>query len=56
MARVAKQKLLNALNANEGKVIYKDYITAIDRYLIPFFGNYNVNSITYGLIKEFASP
>lgn len=54
VARVAKQKLLNALNANEGKVIYKDYITAIDRYLIPFFGNYNVNSITYGLIKEFA--
>jgi len=54
VAKVAKQKLLNALNANEGKVIYRDYITAIDRYLIPFFGNYNVNSITYGLIKEFA--
>lgn len=54
VARVAKQKMLNALSAGEGKVIYKDYVAAIDKYLIPFFGSYNVNSITYGLIKQFA--
>ena len=34
VARLTKNKLIAALAANEGKVIYKDYITAIDRYLM----------------------
>ena len=54
VARLTKNKLLAALAANEGKVIYKDYITAIDRYLIPFFGNYDISSLNYSLIKQFA--
>ena len=54
VARLVKQKLLAALAAHEGKVIFSDYITAIDRYLIPFFGNYNISSINYPLIQQFA--
>lgn len=54
VASLTKQKLRAALNANEGKVIYYDYITAIDKYLIPFFGSYNISSINYALIKQFA--
>jgi integrase len=54
VAELTKKKLLAALDANEGKVIYYDYITAIDKYLIPFFGNHNVSSINYALIKQFA--
>ncbi len=54
VASLTKRKLIEALEAGEGKVIYKDYITAIDKYLIPFFGNYNISSITYALISQFA--
>ena len=54
VARIVKQKLQAAINANEAKVVFNDYITAIDKYLIPFFGSYNVASIDYKLIKEFA--
>lgn len=54
VARIVKQKLQAAIDANEAKAVYSDYITAIDKYLIPFFGSYNVASIDYKLIKEFA--
>jgi integrase len=54
VARIVKQKLQAAINANEAKVVFNDYITAIDKYLIPFFGSYNVATIDYKLIKEFA--
>lgn len=54
VARIVKQKLQAAIDANEAKVVFNDYITAIDKYLIPFFGSYNVASIDYKLIKKFA--
>lgn len=54
VARIVKSKLRAALDANEGKKVYKDYITAIDKYLIPFFGSYNITSIDYALVKKFA--
>jgi len=41
------------LAAGEGKRVYRDYIQAINRYLIPFFGNRHVDQVTYAAIQEF---
>ncbi len=42
-----------AVNAGEGKRVYRDYIQAINNYLIPFFDRYNVDNISYLLIRQF---
>jgi len=55
VAAVAKQKLQDALDGEEGKSVYKDYIIAINNYLDPFFGKYNITSIDYALMLEFAA-
>lgn len=36
-----------------GKRTYRDYIFATNKYLIPFFGNYKIESITTELVKDF---
>jgi integrase len=54
VARIVSNKLKAALDSGEGLKVYKDYITAIDKYLVPFFGSHNVANINYKLIKEFA--
>ena len=36
-----------------GKSVYHSYIAAINRYLVPFFGKHNINSISYELLKKF---
>ena len=39
--------------AKTGKKSFADYFRAIDNYLIPFFGNHNIDNITPALIAEF---
>lgn len=34
-------------------MVFKDYITALDKYLIPFFGNYDVANIDAKVLVEF---
>jgi len=34
-------------------VVYNDYIAVIKKYLIPFFGSYNLNTIGYEELKRF---
>jgi integrase len=55
VAALAKNKLQAAFDAGEGKSVYKDYIIAINNYLDPFFGKYNITSIDYALMREFAA-
>lgn len=45
----AVQRMQNELDANSGKVVFNDYIRVINKYLIPFFGNRAIDTIT---IKE----
>jgi integrase len=54
VAAIAKQKMQAALDAGEAKRVYKDYIIAINNYLDPFFGKYNITTINYALMNEFA--
>lgn len=49
-------KLLDAETENgKGKVIYKDYKQVIRTYLIPFFGNRQIDKITHDNIVQFDS-
>ena len=55
VAELAKKRMDDALKAGEGKTVFKDYIIAIDNYLTPFFGKYNITSIDYALVGQFAA-
>jgi len=56
--QVAVDEIANmtkALSNNVGKSCYRDYIFAINKYLIPFFGNYEIENITTELLADFDS-
>lgn len=53
VAEVVSNNLKAQVNAGTGKKSYADYYRAIDTYLIPFFGNHNVDNITPSLIAQF---
>ena len=53
MANVVVLKMEQEIEAGTGIASLKEYLTAIRNYLIPFFGNHNVDSITPRLIAEF---
>lgn len=54
VARLAIQRMEDLQKANQGKATYKTYIQAINRYLIPFLGNHNVDRIDGAVLHEFA--
>ncbi len=53
VAELAIKTMQDALDAGQGKKVYADYITAINGYLIPFFGKHNIDSIDYALLNQF---
>lgn len=53
VAEFAKQRMQDELTADGGHVVFRDYITAINRYLIPYFGNMNVASIKFSDLQAF---
>jgi len=53
VARFARDRMKLELADGGGKVVFKDYITAIDRYLIPFFGALDVATIDVAALKRF---
>lgn len=53
VAELAIKHMQAALDGGQGKKVYKDYIIALNRYLIPFFGNHHINRIDYSLLKQF---
>jgi len=42
-----------AASNSRGKVVYRDYITVIERYLIPFFGQKTFEAITPEVLRDF---
>ena len=55
VARLAVDRMEKAMAAGEGRRVYRDYVQAINNYLIPFFGTHHVDHITYPLIQAFAA-
>jgi hypothetical protein len=53
VAESAIRTMQTALDNKHGKVVYKDYIFAINKYLIPFFGRKFINNITYADFLQF---
>lgn len=54
--QIAKDELANmaqAMTNGIGKRTYRDYTFAINKYLIPFFGNYAIENITAQLVRDF---
>jgi integrase len=53
VAKLAVARMEQDAVSGRGKVSFADYIRVIDDYLIPFFGNYSISSITHALLDEF---
>ena len=53
VAPLAIQRMRRELENKQGKVVYKHYISALERYLVPFFGKHHVTHITQPLLREF---
>lgn len=53
VAQLTITTLKSALENGQGRSVYKDYIIALNRYLIPFFGKFNMDSIDYELLRKF---
>ena len=53
VAEFAKERMLTDLESGTGKVVWKDYVNAIDKYLIPFFGQMNAASIDVDALQRF---
>lgn len=54
VAKVAVAEMQQQLAAGTGKSVYRDYITVLERYLIPYFGDRFVTSIAYEDLRQFA--
>jgi integrase len=55
VARLAIEEMEGQIASGNGKSVYNDYITVIKKYLIPFFGSYNLNSIGYEELQKFGT-
>ena len=55
VARSAVARMQKELAAGNGKVIFKDYISTIQKYLIPFFGKHKIDSVDYQLVEQFSA-
>ncbi len=56
--QVASDEIANMAQATDnktGKRTYRDYTFAINKYLIPFFGQYEISQITNELLADFES-
>lgn len=53
VAEAVRNTMQNDFDNGIGPRIYRDYIQAIDNWLIPFFGNFNVASIEHKHVKAF---
>ena len=53
IARVTLEELRRDLAAGTGKKIYADYISIIERYFVPFFGERHLHTLTHQHVGEF---
>ena len=53
VALFTRNRMQEELDAGGGRVVFKDYIAAINRYIIPYFGNMDVAAITVNDLQKF---
>ena len=54
VANLAIKRMDDLLANGQGKVTYKHYTQAINKYLIKFLGNHNIGKIDYALLSKFS--
>lgn len=55
LAEMELAYMAKALHSNTGRSTYRDYAFVINKYLIPFFGKYDIDKITNEVIEDFES-
>ena len=50
---IVLQRLLDEIEAGTAKPSARDYVSAIKLYLVPFYGNYNIDGVKPAVISEF---
>jgi len=55
VAKLAIKRMEDELRVKDGRVIYKDYIFVIKRYIIPVLGAKPINQISFNDIEELAT-
>lgn len=53
VANLAITQMKTKLEHNRGKKVFKDYISALEQYFIPYFGNYSIDRITLNRVEDF---
>jgi integrase len=53
VAEIVLRRLLDEIAAGTAKPSAKDYVSAINLYLLPFYGNYNIDGVKPAVISEF---
>ena len=53
IATLAITSMKNELDGGQGKKVYSDYKIALNKYLIPYFGNHHIDRIDYALLRQF---
>jgi integrase len=53
VAEIVSNRLKAEVKAGTGKKSYADYYRAIDSYLTPFFGKFNIDRITPDVVSDF---
>ena len=53
VAEFARDRMQEELDAGGGHIVFKDYITAIDKYLVPYFGGHDVSNIDAKALVDF---
>lgn len=55
IAKHVVKRMTDELAAGGGKPIFKDYLAVLDKYLVPFFGKYKIDSIDFALLQKYDS-
>lgn len=53
IAEIVQRRLEDQISAGTAKPSARDYVSAIKLYLVPFYGNYNIDGIKPTVIAEF---
>ena len=53
VADAVVRELQEAIDSGTGKSVYTSYITAINKYLKPFFKSYNLDNFTAPVLQKF---
>jgi integrase len=54
VANLAIKRMNDLLDNGQGKITYKHYTQAINKYLIKYLGNHNIDKIDYALLTKFS--